>query len=264
MLCGKDMALLSSRSRTVPDYDYRTQRLYVKDALSLDATIPLTRDASHYLVTVLRYSAGDAMLLFNGQDGEWLASLSQVDRKSAMVTLKRQTRPQPVPVDIDYIFAPIKTGRIDYLVQKAVEMGASRLIPVITRHTQHARLNIERLQANMIEAAEQCGILHVPNLEPERKLDALLAQWPADRTLIFCDERAEIQNAVAALQATAIGPLAVLIGPEGGFSAEEREAILKLPSVTRLSLGPRILRADTAGIAALALVQAILGDGRIT
>jgi len=258
------MVILPSRSRTVPDYDYRTQRLCVKDALTSGATIPLTRDASHYLVTVLRFTAGDAILLFNGRDGEWLATLAKPDRKSATVTLVRQTRAQPEIVDIDYIFAPIKTGRLDYIVQKAVEMGASRLIPVITRHTQHARLNVERLHANMIEAAEQCGILSVPTLEPERKLDTLLVQWPVDRTIIFCDERAEIQNAVAALQATPRGPLAVLIGPEGGFSNEERQAILKLPSVTRLSLGPRILRADTAGIAALALVQAVLGDGRIS
>ncbi len=247
----------------MPDYDYRTQRLFVDDALTDQGTLPLSREASHYLVTVLRFSEGDAVLVFNGKDGEWLGKMTKADRKAATLTLVRQTRPQPEPTDIDYLFAPIKTGRLDYLVQKAVEMGASRLTPVITRHTQFSRLNAERMQANMVEAAEQCGVLHVPELTPEIKLDALLAQWPATRTLIFCDERADIPNPVAALQATKPGPLAVLIGPEGGFSAEEREIILKIPSVTRLSLGPRILRADTAGIAALALVQAILGDWRM-
>lgn len=247
----------------MPDYDHRTQRLFVDVPLSASTPLPLSREASHYLVTVLRFSEGDSVLVFNGRDGEWLGKLGKADRKAASLDLVRQTRPQPTFTDLDYVFAPIKTGRLDYLVQKAVEMGASRLIPVLTRHTQHARLNAERMKANMIEAAEQCGVLHVPELAPEIKLDALLAQWDASRTLIFCDERAEQHNPLAALQATPRGPLAVLIGPEGGFSTEERDLLLKLPSVTRLSLGPRILRADTAGVAALALVQAVLGDWRM-
>jgi 16S rRNA (uracil1498-N3)-methyltransferase len=244
----------------LPDYDFRTQRLYVDAPLAPEASLPLSREASHYLVTVLRSSVGDKILVFNGRDGEWLAALEKADRKAATLTLIRQTRPQPVVPDIDYIFAPVKSARLDYLVQKAVEMGANRLIPVITRHTQMARLNAERMQANIIEAAEQCGILNIPGLLPEIRLDTLLEQWDGERILIFCDKRAEADHPLAALQAINAQKFAVLIGPEGGFSAEERATLLKIPSVTRLSLGPRILRADTAGIAALALVQAVLGD----
>ncbi len=247
----------------LPDYDYRTKRLFVEDDLAEGDTLALTKDASHYLVTVLRYGQGDAILVFNGRDGEWLGTLAKADKKSAALSLVRQTRPQPVKPNIDYLFAPLKSARLDYVVQKAVEMGASRIVPVITKHTQLARLNIDRMRANIIEAAEQCGVLDVPEFCPEIRFDTLLANWEQTRTLIFCDERADIQDSVAALQATKPGPIAVLIGPEGGFSAEEREQLLKLPSVTRLSLGPRILRADTAGVAALALVQAILGDWRM-
>ncbi len=257
------MTFPTSRSQSLPDYDHRTQRLFVANDLSASTPLILSREASHYLVTVLRFSEGDSVLVFNGRQGEWLGKLGKADRKAAMLDVIRQTRTQPAFTDLDYLFAPIKAGRLDYIVQKAVEMGASRLIPVITRHTQHARLNIERMNANMIEAAEQCGVLRVPELAPEIKLDALLARWAPSRTLIFCDERAEQQNPIAALQATPRGPLAVLIGPEGGFSTEERDLLLKLPSVIRLSLGPRILRADTAGVAALALVQAVLGDWRM-
>jgi 16S rRNA (uracil1498-N3)-methyltransferase len=247
----------------LPDYDYRTKRLFVENDLSSGDTLLLTKDASHYLITVLRYGQGDAILVFNGRDGEWLGTVAKADKKSATLALVRQTRPQPVRTDIDYVFAPLKSARLDYVVQKAVEMGASRIIPVITKHTQLSRLNTDRMKANIVEAAEQCGVLDVPEFCPEIRLDTLLATWEQTRTLIFCDERAEIQDPVAALQATKPGPIAVLIGPEGGFSAEEREEILKLSSVTRLSLGPRILRADTAGVAAFALVQAILGDWRM-
>jgi 16S rRNA (uracil1498-N3)-methyltransferase len=250
-------------SRLLPDYDFRTKRLFVDVDLASTPSVTLNREASHYLITVLRLSQGDVILLFNGRDGEWLGQIEKSDKKSATLQLIKQTRPQPERADIDYLFAPLKTTRLDYLVQKAVEMGAGRLVPVITQHTQFARLNAERMRANIIEAAEQCGILHVPELAPEIKLDALLAQWNSIRTLIFCDERADIHDPIAALQAAKRGPIGVLIGPEGGFSKEEREQILKLPSVTRLSLGPRILRADTAGVAALALVQAVLGDWRM-
>lgn len=244
----------------MPDYDFRTQRLFVDHPLAPEASIVLSRDASHYLVTVLRSSIGDKVLVFNGRDGEWLAAIEKADRKAATLALVRQTRPQPVVPDLDYVFAPVKSARLDYLVQKAVEMGASRIIPVITRHTQTTRLNAERMRSNIIEAAEQCGILNVPGLLPEIRLDALLDQWDEERALFFCDERAETDHPLAALQTVKKHKFAVLIGPEGGFSAEERALLVKMPSVTRLSLGPRILRADTAGIAALALVQAVLGD----
>ena len=252
MLCGDTMAVENLiRSEYLPDYDFRTKRLFVESDLASASSVTLSREASHYLITVLRLGQGDVILLFNGRDGEWLGQIDKADKKSAVLNLVKQTRPQPERTDIDY------------LVQKAVEMGASRLVPVITKHTQYSRLNEERMRANIIEAAEQCGVLHVPDLAPEIKLDALLAQWDSARTLIFCDERAEGEDPIAALQAAKRGPIGVLIGPEGGFSSEERTELLKLPSVTRLSLGPRILRADTAGVAAFALVQAVLGDWRM-
>lgn len=245
---------------TVPDYDFRTQRLFVNAPLSDGAQLALSRDASHYLASVLRMGTGDVVLVFNGSDGEWLAKIAKADRKSVNLTLERQTRPQTHLPDIDYLFAPLKHARLDYVVQKAVEMGAGRIRPVITRHTQSTRVNLERMQANIIEAAEQCGVLSVPELCDEAKLSDLLAKWDPARRLILCDERADEKDPVSVLKSIESGPLAILIGPEGGFSAEEREILLALPFVIQLSLGPRILRADTAGVAALALVQSICGD----
>ena len=244
----------------MPDYDFRTQRLFVTEPLSDGAQLDLSREASHYLASVLRMSAGEFVLVFNGQDGEFLAKITKADRKSVILKLERQTRPQTHLPDIDYLFAPLKHARLDYVVQKAVEMGAGRIRPVITRHTQSTRVNLERMQANIIEAAEQCGILSVPDLCEEAKLSDLLAKWDPARRLILCDERADGRDPIAVLKEIKSGPLAVLIGPEGGFSAEERENLLALPYVIQLSLGPRILRADTAGVAALALVQSICGD----
>lgn len=246
----------------VPDYDFRTPRLFVDSALGSDQTLTLDRDQSHYLLHVLRRKMNDPVLVFNGRDGEWLGHISDSGKKSAWLTLSYQTRAQPAKGGIDLLFAPIKHARLDYLVQKAVEMGASRIRPVMTDYTQVTRLNPERLYANMVEAAEQCGILAVPELLPEQKLDVTLAALDHDHTLIFCDERAEVTSPLASLQKPIKGPLAVLIGPEGGFSPEEREKINKIQSVIRLSLGPRILRADTAAVVALALVQSTLGDIR--
>jgi 16S rRNA (uracil1498-N3)-methyltransferase len=175
-------------------------------------------------------------------------------------------RPQERPCDLHYLFAPLKHARLDYMVQKAVEMGASLLRPVQTQHTQATRLNAERMLANIIEAAEQCGILALPEVAPLARFDALLDDWPQDRVLIFCDEDAPIRDPIDALrgarQMEARQPMAVLIGPEGGFDTREREKLLTLPQTIRLSLGPRILRADTAAVAALTLVQAALGDWR--
>lgn len=244
----------------MPDYDFRTPRLFVESALSADSSLTLEREQSHYLIHVLRLLPEDAVLIFNGKDGEFLARITETSKKGAKLAVIRQTRPQPPLGRIEFLFAPLKQARLDYLVQKAVEMGSYRIGPVITQHTQVTRLNRDRLFANMIEAAEQCGILAVPQLLPERKLDTVLDSWESNRTLIFCDERAEIANPLAALQKSVTGPISVLIGPEGGFSAEERQKILKIQSVIPLSLGPRILRADTAAVAALALVQAALGD----
>jgi len=229
--------------------------------------VALDRAQTHYLCNVLRLGEGGELLAFNGKDGEWLVSLTLQSRKSAALLPKGKTRPQPGTGDLHYLFAPVKHARQDYLVQKAVEMGASLLQPVLTRHTHAERLNGARMRANAIEAAEQCGILAVPRIAAPARLDAVLAAWPSERLLVFCDEDAGEDDPIAVLQAAKarlaeIPPLALLIGPEGGFDAAERAALLAQPFILRLSLGPRILRADTAAVAALALVQAVLGDWR--
>jgi 16S rRNA (uracil1498-N3)-methyltransferase len=246
-------------------YDFTTRRLFVDAPLAKDARIELDRSQAHYLCNVLRLQDGAELLAFNGKDGEWRVALSLQGRRSAALLAKNMTRPQQPGADLHYLFAPLKQARLDYLVQKAVEMGASRLAPVWTRHTHSERINATRMRANIIEAAEQCGILAVPELAAPQRLEVLLADWPRERLLIFCDEDAETRDPVAALQ-EACGkrgqPLAVLIGPEGGFDPAERSVLLAAPFALRLSLGPRILRADTAAVAALALVQAVLGDWR--
>jgi 16S rRNA (uracil1498-N3)-methyltransferase len=226
--------------------------------------VPLDRDQANYLVNVLRMSPGAAVLVFNGRDGEWRAVL-EGDRKRAALRIEGQTREQTPQPDLHYLFAPLKQARLDYMVQKAVEMGAGTLRPVITRHTQVHRLNGERLRANAIEAAEQCGILTIPAIDEPVALGDVLAHWTAesgDRRILFCDEDETGADPVARLRALPPTPIAVLIGPEGGFSADERTLLASLPFVTPIALGPRILRADTAAVAALALVQAAIGDWR--
>lgn len=215
---------------------------------------------THYLLHVLRMAEGGELLLFNGRDGEWLVRATAVAKKTIVLEAVEQMRPQPPLPDLLYCFAPLKQGRLDYLVQKAVEMGAGALQPVITQHTQVAKPGIERLKANVIEAAEQCGVLAVPLVREPMKFERLLADWEADRRLIFCDEDAETNNPLAALQAISEAKIGLLVGPEGGFSEAERKALRALPFVTAIPLGPRILRADTAAVAALALVQATVGD----
>ena len=250
----------------MPRYDFRTPRLFVQAALAPDTTIPLDRGQANYLVNVLRLRAGEQVLVFNGRDGEWRAGLVVEGRKRVALVVSEQTRPQPAPGDLHYLFSPLKHARLDYMVQKAVEMGASLLAPVMTQHGQAHRVNLDRMRNNAIEAAEQCGILNVPEIAEPRALTKALAELDAARLLVFCDEDADVRDPVAALAAlhNAASPpaLAVLIGPEGGFAAEERDAILRRPRVVRLSLGPRILRADTAAVAALTLVGAVLGDWR--
>jgi 16S rRNA (uracil1498-N3)-methyltransferase len=248
----------------VARYDFRTPRLFVAAPLSAGARIALDPAQANYLLQVLRHRAGDGVLVFNGRDGEWRAALTLEGRKRASLEVEEQTRPQPVAGDLHYLFAPLKHARLDYMVQKAVEMGATRLQPVRTQHTQAQRVNLERMRANAIEAAEQCGILAVPEIgEPVGLADAMAAFEPS-RLLVFCDEDAEVQDPVAALASARPpdGKLAVLVGPEGGFTDDERAALLKRPRVVRLALGPRILRADTAAVAALALVGAVIGDWR--
>jgi 16S rRNA (uracil1498-N3)-methyltransferase len=242
-------------------YDFSSCRLFVDQPLGTGERIVLDRDQANYLTNVLRLREGQGFLAFNGRDGEWQAVLAGGSRKAPEAQIVAQTRPQPPAGDLWYLFAPLKSARLDYMVQKATEMGASRLLPVMTRRTNAARVNLERMRANAIEAAEQCGILSVPEVAGEVRLDALLAAWPAGRTLVFCDEDAPITSPLAALSSLAKGsPLAVLIGPEGGFDPSERDILLRLPNVLRLTLGPRVLRADTAAVVALTLVQASCGD----
>jgi 16S rRNA (uracil1498-N3)-methyltransferase len=242
-------------------YDFRSPRLFVEAPLQQGAEVTLNAAQSHYLGTVLRLQSGERVLVFNGRDGEWAASLA-VAKRASLVRVTGQTRVQSAAADLHYLFAPLKAARLDYMVQKAVEMGVSRLCPVLTRHSQVARVNSERMRANAIEAAEQCGILFVPDVNEPVALPQLLAEWDAARRLVFCDEDAETRDPIAALSGLPRAPLAVLIGPEGGFAEEERASLLKLPNLVRLSLGPRILRADTAAVAALTLVQAAVGDWR--
>ncbi|MGA8649544.1 MAG: 16S rRNA (uracil(1498)-N(3))-methyltransferase [Xanthobacteraceae bacterium] len=243
----------------MPSYDFRSPRLYVDASLEQGAQIALNPAQSHYLGTVLRLKPGSRVLVFNGRDGEWAASLA-IARRAAALFIDAKTRPQSSPADLHYLFAPLKAARLDYMVQKAVEMGVSRLQPVLTHHSQVARVNTGRMRANAIEAAEQCGILSLPDVGELIAFTRLLAEWDSARRLVFCDEGAETANPIAALAGIPRSPVAVLIGPEGGFAEDERASLLKLPNVLRLSLGPRILRADTAAVAALALVQAVLGD----
>jgi 16S rRNA (uracil1498-N3)-methyltransferase len=243
-------------------YDFRAQRLFVDAPLDAGARIEPSRGQAHYLLHVLRLKPGGAILLFNGKDGEWRARIAEAGKKSCVLAVEERTRPQPQPPELVYLFAPLKQARLDYMVEKAVEMGAGRLRPVLTQHTQVTRVNLERMRANAVEAAEQCGILALPEIEPPAKLEAMLAAWPEGRPLVFCDEAAGTASPIEALAGMPAGPLAVLVGPEGGFSAEERAALLARPFVTAISLGPRVLRADTAAVAALALLQAVRGDWR--
>jgi 16S rRNA (uracil1498-N3)-methyltransferase len=240
----------------------KLQRLFVTSAFAQGATVVLAKDQAHYLGNVLRLKSGDALLLFNGSDGEWCAELGAIGKKGAEARVTHQTRPQDEGPDLHYLFAPLKRARLDYMAQKATELGASVLRPVITRHTVAERVKTDRLLANAIEAAEQCGILRVPEgMEPE-PLAKLLAGWDENRLLIFADEAAPHASPIEALRTRPKAELAVLVGPEGGFEREERAALLAKPFVLPISLGPRVMRADTAAVAALALVNATLGDWR--
>ena len=246
----------------MPVHDLNAQRLYLDAALHAGVEIAASSDQANYLRNVLRLGAGATILVFNGRDGEWRATLGWSGKRGVTLVLSEPTRPQTAGPDIDYLFAPLKRARLDYMVQKAAEMGVRRLAPVLTRHTVAERVNVERMRANAIEAAEQCGILSVPEICSPVKLAAALAVWDSRRRLIVCDEGAEVADPLTALRGVSPGPLGVLVGPEGGFAPEEREMLCAQAYVTRISLGPRILRADTAAVAALALINATLGDWR--
>lgn len=241
-------------------YDFKTTRLFRAADLSAGLLIELDRNAGNYLANVMRLGSGDPVLVFNGRDGEWRAELDLSNRKKPVLHILEQTREQTPAPRIDYLFAPLKHARLDYMVQKATEMGAARLQPVITQHTQSARVNLDRMRANVIEAAEQCGILSIPEVLEPRKLPALISGWNHETRLIFCDEREDGEHPLDTLGKLGGNDFAVLIGPEGGFSANERELLRSKPFVTPIGLGPRILRADTAAVAALSLIQAKIGD----
>jgi 16S rRNA (uracil1498-N3)-methyltransferase len=238
----------------------RTPRLYVSASLATGAAVTLAEHQAHYLLHVLRLGVGATFRLFNGSDGEWLAEIVAARKRDLTLRCERKLRDAQLLPDIDYLFAPLKHARLDYLAQKATEMGAGRLRPVITRRTVAERVNMERLRSNVIEAAEQCNLVALPQvLEPD-PLDHVIAAWPTERHLIFCDESAQDSDPLAALQRLKSGPLALLIGPEGGFAPEERKLLSSQAFVSAISLGPRIMRADTAAVAALALIQAVRGD----
>jgi 16S rRNA (uracil1498-N3)-methyltransferase len=239
-------------------------RLFVEADLAEGRSVELSKPQDHYLRHVLRLEAGAALRVFNGRDGEWLARLAREGKRATRLELAQMTRPQTAPGDLHLLFAPLKQARFDYMAQKAVEMGVSRLVPVLTRYTQVTKINDARLRANVIEAAEQCGILSLPDAASPLPLGKAVAGLEPDRLLIFCDEAAECDDPLRALRGAKRSALAVLIGPEGGFAEEERRALLTRPGTLRLSLGPRIMRADTAAVAALALVQACLGDWHVS
>src|SRR6202790_2886767 len=245
----------------MPNVDFRSPRLLVDAALAAGEVVQRERRQSNYRGSVLRLAAGDTILVFNGRDGEWQASILGRKRPDSL-TIVAQTRPQDRLPDLACVFAPLKHARLDYMVQKAVEMGVSSLQPVLTRFTQVSRVNGERMRANVIEAAEQCGILSIADVAEPVALDRYLSRRGALRLLVFCDEAADATDPLQALRSDrgASTGIDVLIGPEGGFADEERAILLRQPRTLRLSLGPRILRADTAAVAALALVQAALGD----
>ncbi|MGV6811538.1 MAG: 16S rRNA (uracil(1498)-N(3))-methyltransferase [Brevirhabdus sp.] len=240
-------------------------RLYVDHPLGAGQSVPLNRDQAHYLFGVMRLGAGDHVALFNGQAGEWCAIVADAGKRGGTLQCEAQTAPQRQPPDLWLLFAPIKKARTDFIVEKAAEMGVARIVPVQTEFTNSERIRRDRLQAHAVEAAEQCGGTFVPEVAELDKLDRLLAHWPDDRRILFCDEALAGKASDLAYRfgaGSAADPWAILIGPEGGFSEPERTRLAGMPGAHAIALGPRILRADTAAVAALALWQSALGDWR--
>lgn len=239
-------------------HDFKSQRLFVEHELSQNIQLEASREQANYLLNVLRIPDGGSILVFNGKDGEWRAEISATGRKKCALLPREQTRQQPAPYSLRYCFAPLKQARLDYMVQKAVEMGVGILQPVITQYTQIRTINEKRLKANAIEASEQCGILNIPDIMPAIPLKQLVRELEDDATLVFCDEA--VPHSTDLAKTKSASDLSLLIGPEGGFSDEERLMLKALPQTRILGLGPRILRADTAAVAALAIIQAKIGD----
>ncbi len=234
-------------------------RLFIRERFSAGDIVTLSENQSHYAANVMRLNVNDPLLVFNGQDGEWLAEAETIGKKKVTVELKTQTRAQAAAADIWLVFAPIK-NKTEFVVEKAVELGAAKILPVLTRHSVVKSVNQEKLETNAIEAAEQCERLDVPPIENLQDLPHLLAKWPSERELLYADESGDGIALKQLLPALSPKPRAVLIGPEGGFSPEEQRLLKSKPFVKSFTLGPRILRADTASVAALACVQAWLGD----
>jgi 16S rRNA (uracil1498-N3)-methyltransferase len=242
-------------------YPGGTVRLFVESDLRDAASVELSDDQSHYLLRVMRGRVGDGLRLFNGRDGEWLATIAEVGKKHARVVCERRTAPQIEVPDLWLVFAPIKRTPADYVTQKATELGVRALQPVMTRRTIVTRVNVERMRANAVEAAEQSGRVSVPAIREPVALEKLLASWPRDRKLVFCDEGGDARSIADALH-DAPAPCAILAGPEGGFDPGERELLRAQSFVIPVTLGKRILRADTAALAALAVWQSVKGDWR--
>ena len=234
-------------------------RLYVEHPLGEGQSVPLTQPQAHYLFGVMRLGRGDAVTLFNGRDGEWRAEVVEAGKRGGMLDCTEQSGVQKDPPDLWLLFAPIKKARTDFIVEKAAEMGAAKILPVQTEFTNSERIRQDRLQAHAVEAAEQCGGVFVPEVKDLSRLDRLLANWPADRQLMFCDEALAGGSSVLS-DRLAGQPWAILIGPEGGFSEAERDRLKGLDFAHPVALGPRILRADTAAVAAMTLWQRQLGD----
>lgn len=243
-------------------HDFNAQRLYVEADLAEDGALMLPAEQAHYLCNVLRLKPGDEIRVFNGRDGEWLSRIVATGKKRCELEVMSRTRAQEGGPDFGYYFAPLKRARLDYMVQKATELGVARMQPVLTQHTVAERVNTTRARSNVVEAAEQCGILRLPEVLEPVKFGAFLDAYPDGRTLVVCDESAPVASPLAALAGLETGACDVLIGPEGGFAAGERERLLARGNVLAISLGPRIMRADTAGVAALSLLNSVKGDWR--
>jgi 16S rRNA (uracil1498-N3)-methyltransferase len=238
--------------------DMNKIRLFVDHTLGEAQSVPLNKDQAHYIFSVMRKSIGETILIFDGNNGEWEASIEEISKKSGVLLCIKQTKPQIMPPDLWLFFSPLKKVRTDFIVEKATELGVAKIIPVQSEHTNADRVNLSRLSAHAIEAAEQCGGTYIPKIEELQKINEVLENFPLDRRLLFCDEK--LQASEVNLENLKKGKWAILVGPEGGFSEIERNYLKGLKFTFSISLGPRILRADTAAVTAISLWQNYLGD----